>query len=65
MGKKRDILKRSKHARVDGPEAQRLIGSARKAVFDGTSFKNPFFENCIGESSLTAIHVSHTTSLRV
>ena len=49
MGKKRVILKRSKHARVDGPEVQRLIGSARKAVFDGTSFKNPFFENCIGE----------------
>jgi hypothetical protein len=65
MGKTRDMLKRSKHARADGPEVQRLIGNARKAIFDGTSFMNPYIENCIGESSLTAIRVSHTALLRV
>ncbi|KAK2467952.1 hypothetical protein APHAL10511_000247 [Amanita phalloides] len=56
MGKIRDIRNRSKHAHTDRPEVQRLIENAQKAIFDGTSFKNSFFENSIGKSSLTAIH---------
>ena len=58
MGKKRDMLNRSKHPRADGTEVQRLIGIAQDAVFNGMSFKNQFFNNTIGESSLTTVRVS-------
>lgn len=61
MGKKRDIVNRSKHARVDDISTQVRIAGARNAIFEsGDSFSSNYVQLATGDKSLTAIRVSQT-----
>ena len=58
MGKKRDIINQTQHARVDDPTTQVLIASARDAIFkSGLSVGSSRIDDALGEHSLTAVRV--------
>ena len=57
MGKRRDMINRTKCARVDDPTTQVRIAGARNAIFGGTSFSSQYIEAATGDRSLTAVRV--------
>ncbi|KAF8348458.1 hypothetical protein F5887DRAFT_1071390 [Amanita rubescens] len=62
MGKKRDIVNRSKQARVDDITTQVRIAGARNAIFEsGDSFNSNYIQLATGETSLTAVRSAFST----
>ena len=57
IGKRRDMINRTKCARVDDPTTQVRIAGARNAIFGGTSFSSQYIEAATGDRSLTAVRV--------